>query len=447
MSHPKFVIVGHPNKGKSSIVSALTLNDTVAISDLPGTTKHSRSFYLKKGNKIYYELVDTPGFQRPRKLIKWLKSFGDVGAIERPKLIEKFLHENCSSHEFKDECELLRPIMEGGAIIYVVDASKPYSPEYEYEMEILRYCAKPSLAVLNYIGEDDYTQEWDAVLGQYFRIVKKFNPMKADIKEHIELLDALSYVDIKNSKAIKEAIEVLKEYQQQLIDKISMLIAEYIKSALSFKIVKNLHFGKPDEDALYKEFEKNIVNLERKLFDNIKKELNFKNDRFEIESSELKYNIFSKESREIFGLEREKLLLISAISGAAVGGAIDLAVGGHSFFLGSIIGAGVGFAGAMYGYDEISKIKYISSKKVQIGPIEDPNIGFILLNRGVAYAKTALHTSHANRKKILVELKDENTKLKTLQNLNKLHKKFKEGKDNEEDLIKYANIAKSLLKE
>ncbi len=446
MSHPKFVVVGHPNKGKSSIVSTLTLNDSIAISDTPGTTKTSRSFYLKKGDKIYYELIDTPGFQRPRKLLKWLKSHGEVGAIERPKLIEKFLKENCEGDEFRDECELLKPIMEGGAIIYVVDASKPYSSEYEAEMEILRYTAKPSLAILNYIGDEDYTNEWDAVLGQYFRIVKSFDPFNSNIAEHIDLLEALSHVDNSHAKEIKEAIEVLKEYNQELKNKIALTIANYIKDSLNYKIVKKLNIFNKDEEALKKEFKANIVKKERKLFDNIKSLLNFKHSEFTLKSNELDYDIFSEKSQEIFGLKKEKLILISTLSSAAVGGAIDFAVGGHSFFLGSLIGAGVGFASAVYGYDEISKIKFIGNESVQIGPVEDPNFGFVLLNRAVTYANTLLSTTHANRKAIEIELNSDDTKLKTLKNLNKLHKKFRDGKDNEKDLQNYANILQKLLK-
>ena len=38
MSHPVFAIVGHPNKGKSSIVATLAEDDDVAISPRPGTT-------------------------------------------------------------------------------------------------------------------------------------------------------------------------------------------------------------------------------------------------------------------------------------------------------------------------------------------------------------------------------------------------------------------------
>ncbi|MDD2400395.1 MAG: 50S ribosome-binding GTPase, partial [Sulfurovum sp.] len=46
VSHPKFAVVGHPNKGKSSIVSSLALDDSVEISDTPGTTVRKCSFPL-----------------------------------------------------------------------------------------------------------------------------------------------------------------------------------------------------------------------------------------------------------------------------------------------------------------------------------------------------------------------------------------------------------------
>jgi len=43
-SYPKFAVVGHPNKGKSSIVSTLSQDETVTISSIPGTTKNRGRF-------------------------------------------------------------------------------------------------------------------------------------------------------------------------------------------------------------------------------------------------------------------------------------------------------------------------------------------------------------------------------------------------------------------
>jgi len=176
-SYPKFAVVGHPNKGKSSIVSSLSLDNSIQIGDTPGTTQVKRGFPLKVDGKVVYELFDTPGFQRARRVFAWLEAQGDVPADKRADVVRQFVFEHKESEKFRDEVELLEPILNGAGIIYVVDASKPYGAEYEVEMEILRWCGQPSMAILNLIGNEDYREEWTRALGQYFRLVRTYNPM------------------------------------------------------------------------------------------------------------------------------------------------------------------------------------------------------------------------------------------------------------------------------
>ena len=59
---PRFAVVGHPNKGKSSIVATLAEDDSVAISPVPGTTKRARVYPMRVDGEVLYELIDTPGF-------------------------------------------------------------------------------------------------------------------------------------------------------------------------------------------------------------------------------------------------------------------------------------------------------------------------------------------------------------------------------------------------
>ncbi len=44
MNLPQFAVVGHPNKGKSSIVATLAMDDSVRIGPQPGTTQHCRRY-------------------------------------------------------------------------------------------------------------------------------------------------------------------------------------------------------------------------------------------------------------------------------------------------------------------------------------------------------------------------------------------------------------------
>ena len=69
---PIFAVVGHPNKGKSSIVATLARDDSVAISAESGTTRENQHLDVRVGDS-HYMLVDTPGFQRPTRVLNWLQ--------------------------------------------------------------------------------------------------------------------------------------------------------------------------------------------------------------------------------------------------------------------------------------------------------------------------------------------------------------------------------------
>ena len=73
MSEPTFAVVGHPNKGKSSIVSTLAHDDSVRISAEPGTTIACRHFPMRVDGRVQYTLIDTPGFQRARRALAWMR--------------------------------------------------------------------------------------------------------------------------------------------------------------------------------------------------------------------------------------------------------------------------------------------------------------------------------------------------------------------------------------
>ena len=109
---PRFAVVGHPNKGKSSIVSTLAEDYDVAIADTPGTTTESRTFPMRVDGEVLYELIDTPGFQRPRQVLAWLQDHSG-GAHDRADTVARFVEAHNIDDRFHDECELLAPLVEG----------------------------------------------------------------------------------------------------------------------------------------------------------------------------------------------------------------------------------------------------------------------------------------------------------------------------------------------
>src|SRR5690606_2833476 len=120
-----------------------------------------------------YSLVDTPGFQRPGKVLRWLEAHAN-SADERFAAVKKFVADPECRERFPDEVQLLSPIVNGAAILYVVDGSRPYGPEYEAEMEILRWTGQASMALINPIENENHIESWRQALSQYFKVVKVF---------------------------------------------------------------------------------------------------------------------------------------------------------------------------------------------------------------------------------------------------------------------------------
>ncbi|MEN8210569.1 MAG: GTPase, partial [Thermodesulfobacteriota bacterium] len=118
---PEFAILGHPNEGKSSVVSTLTEDDQVKISQYPGETKVSKRYTVTIDEEKIISFVDTPGFQAPKKTLAWFKAFKGPS----DKIVETFIDTFKNDPFYADECELLRPVAKGAGIIYVVDGARP----------------------------------------------------------------------------------------------------------------------------------------------------------------------------------------------------------------------------------------------------------------------------------------------------------------------------------
>ncbi|MEA3456036.1 MAG: GTPase/DUF3482 domain-containing protein [Campylobacterota bacterium] len=456
-TYPGFAVVGHPNKGKSSIVSTLAHDESVQISNTPGTTIRQRSFPLKIDGETLYELYDTPGFQRSRAVLAWLKQ-EEISADQKADRVRRFVYEHREDPRFQDEIELLEPILNGAGIIYVVDGSKPYGPEYEAEMEILRWTGQPSMALINLIDDTDYVEEWKRALGHYFRLVRVFNPMEANFSQHIALLESMAQLNEEWTPLVKRSIEIFRRYQQQKIDDSSELITELITNSLSYvaslSIVGEAATLEEKERVLEK-YKRYLRKLEEKAQRKIAKVWHHsKLEKEEMISLFGEMDLFSKESASLFGLSKKEMMLTGATAGALAGSGVDLALGGTSLMMGSAIGALVGGAGAMFGFGEIAEMKVLGqklgSRRLEAGPMQNINFPYILLRRTLYFTQEVATRPHADRSKIYIESEtllgthwiDDESKKK----MEKLHKNFRSGDaTKEKDFKNYSELIHSIL--
>jgi hypothetical protein len=410
MSPPRFAIVGHPNKGKSSIVATLSEDEAVAISPQPGTTTRARGYPMRVDGETLYELIDTPGFQRAREVLAWLEAH-DRGAGARADVVGEFLRVHANDPRFHDERELLRPIVDGAGILYVVDGSRPYGRQYEAEMEILRWTGRPRMALINMIAAGDHVEEWRSALSQYFSIVRVFDAMRADFSKRIDLLRAFGAIDESWAPQLNRAADALSAERERRKRRAATEISNLLIAALTATVTVPLGQRRSDAEAERRaraELREIIGRKEshaRRIVQEIYRHRGLK--AAESQATYLAEDVFSERSFSMFGLSTMQLAVTGAASGAVAGGLVDVALGGASLMLGAGIGAALGAVGAMAGADRLAKVEILGQPlggfELRVGPILDPNLPWVILGRALLHLKLVAERNHARREELAVD--------------------------------------------
>lgn len=413
MTAPVFAIVGHPNKGKSSLVSTLSEDTSVAISPIPGTTVDNRCYPLVVDGETLYELIDTPGFQRARAAWEWIQHHAN-SAMDRADTVRRFVETHRDDTRYTAECNLLTPILAGAGILYVVDGSRPFGEDYQAEMEILRWTGQPSLALINMIGDNDYTEQWHRALGQYFRIVRVFNAVLADFDHRVQLLTAFGEIREQWRPALDNAVRILRDEQAQRRTLAARLIAEMLARMMTHVRRRKPSPTAPIEDlrtTLLAAYKNDLAVMEQRCREQVQQLYQHRSLERHGESHEsllqlLGDDLFSNQTWVLFGLTRQQLVATGALGGAAAGGIIDIATHGTSLLLGSGIGALAGSVSAWLSSDRIANFKVmglpLGGEEVSIGPMKNINFPYVALSRALLHQGLIERRTHAQRGPLMI---------------------------------------------
>jgi len=408
---PVFAVVGHPNKGKSSVVATLSQNDAIAIALEPGTTRKRQAYPLKVDGQTLYTLVDTPGFQRPRRVLEWLEAHS-LSASDRAETVAAFVTQHRDDPRFIDECELLAPLIEGAGIIYVVDGSVPYSSEHEAEMTILRWSGRPSLALINTIGPDDYSDSWQAALGQFFQVVRRFDAVRAHFEQHLSLLRAFGQLEPQWEAPLEQATHYLSLQREQRKHDAATLIARAVEQMMAFeekRTVTEAQAAATTDEELAEQLRKRWYQHQRQREKQLRHEIEalYQHTRIQRQEAELtwasEHDLFSESSRAAWGVSKRYLATAGFGAGAMGGLGIDALTLGHSFGAAALLGGIIGAAGSVYYADRLALPLLVSNvmqnglKNVTFGPVQDSQFGYIVLGRAVDHWWHISHRNHAGR--------------------------------------------------
>lgn len=412
---PAFAVVGRVNKGKSSIIATLTENENVKISARPGTTTEVVEYAVRLHGDELFRVVDTPGFEDAARMLHWLQQ-RDTNAADRVTHIREFLHAFDGTEDFIEERRLLAPIMAGAAVLYVVDGTKPYRSPYEAEMDILRRTGAPRIALINRIGDGDYTDSWTHALKQYFDLVRTFDAHHATFEQRMQLLSDIGTLQSDWRTPLNRAIEALREERSQRLNEAAERIAELLIEVETLQMSATPADDRPttsEKRALERKFHEKIRTLETDTHERIDRI--YGHTQFRQEVSELNIeqatdeDLFDESTWKTMGLNPQAEIGLYAATGAGLGLAADAAVGGLSGGAGALFGglAGVGVGAMRVGtrFAEAGTpggfLKALGSSlsgggnKLRIGPHPSINLPFVILNRAFARLDLVRNWAHA----------------------------------------------------
>jgi len=406
----RFAVVGHPNEGKSSVVSTLAEDDTVPVSSLPGETQSCQTYPVIVDGRTIVEFIDTPGFQNPRHTLAWLEDC----AADDEEAVKAFRAAHRNRPEFRHEIELLEPIEGGAGIIYVVDASRPLRRDDIAEMEILRRSGRPRLAIINFKEHDDqYLAEWKGAFRRNFNAVRVFNAHRATYAERIALLETLKNIDQDWQPAMDQVIGAFRrDWQKRLAGTVDLII-ELLEKSLRHVAVAEYREQDKDaaEERLKERFCGDLGELEQAFHERIRRL--FKHNIFRYQpppNSALRENLFSERVWKVLGLDRAQLTWAAALAGGAAGAGLDVAFTGISAGVFTATGALIGALTAYFGGENLARVKRVGPSlfgvplfprlgktELKIGPLHNLQFFFVLIDRVLIFFSYVINWAHGRR--------------------------------------------------
>lgn len=409
---PSFAVVGRPNKGKSSIVATLARDDSVHIAARAGSTRATRRFPLQVDGATLYELIDTPGMQRARQMLAWLKG-NCTDAAARPAAVKRFLHEHSSDDQFAHECLALQPIVDGAGIIYVVDGSVPFGADYEAEMEILRWTGRPSLALVNPIENSEYVEQWSAGLGQYFQTVRVFDAHRAEYSKQLDLLTLFGHLDPEWQQPLHRAVELLEADRHRQHQEAAEIIADLIYEGLTYTVDQAVPEGAPEAPVrklLFARYQRQLIKRERESRNRVEELFYYRElDKSEQGIEFAEEDLFHQENWYLWGLNRRQLLIAAGAAGGVAGGGAGVVVdgmtggllGGLATLAGGIGGAVASTRSALKYSDDIARWSIsgmpTGGNRLAYGPSRNANFPFVILGRAMQHHRLISQRTHAVR--------------------------------------------------
>ncbi|MEO8183435.1 MAG: DUF3482 domain-containing protein [Deltaproteobacteria bacterium] len=410
---PVFAVVGRVNRGKSSIIATLAEDDSIEISPRPGTTRHATTYDVTLEGELLFRLIDTPGFEDAARALSWMQR-GQPGAEQQRARVAEFRQRFAGTGEFVEECELLGPVLDGGAILYVADGSTPFRENIMAEVEILRWTGQPRMALINRSVQAQHLATWHAALAPAFSTVRNFDAHAASFRERLQLLTLFRELVEPWRAPLGRATGRLTAEQERRLRESALAIAALLVAGLTHTIELDAGEGGlngAEQRAAEQKFLDDLRALEqrsRRHVEELYRHRRVTTQAAPLERPEFARDLFSQQVWSSLGLSAGQLIVAYSVAGATAGGTLDVFVGGASFFTGTLLGGALGGVTALWqlgaraftvtAVDSIGeRLRKTAqpARRYRIGPHQHPNFPFVLLDRALLHHEAIRYRAHA----------------------------------------------------
>jgi len=274
------------------------------------------------------------------------------------------------------------------------------------EMEILRLTGRPRMAIINSKHQDkDYTRDWRQEFRKHFNSIRIFNSNTANFTERISMLESLKAIDQEWEQDLDGVIGAFKKEWEKRNQLACAHITQYIEKCISHTVKESV--GKTSDrkalrQKLVQKYKQKLQTLEKDLFKEIRSL--FRHHIYEVtlsSASVLEHDLFSKQTWALLGLTKEQLVTAGAVIGGTMGAVADTAAGGITFgvftAIGGILGAGSALFGGKRIVDQRPKGFSLGGDMLQLGPNENIQLLYILLDRALVYYSQMIKRPHGRR--------------------------------------------------
>ncbi len=350
----RVAVVGHTNTGKTSLLRTLARDAGFGeVSDAAGTTRHVEGLRLNADGVPVAELFDTPGMEDAIALLEFIDGLVAPGErVDGPTRIERFLATPAARERFEQEAKVLRQLLACDAALYVIDARDPVLPKHRDELEVLAFCARPVLPVLNFMAvAGNRSADWRAALARLnLHAAVSFDTVAPPLDGERELFDTLATLIRRHRPALEALVEARAVEDAQRREAALRLVAELLLDLAS----RRLRIESESEARLQRavtQLRDEVRAREQRCVDALLRLYRFRPD--DARASDLPLSdgrweddLFHPETLRLMGVR----LSTGAAAGAAAGMGIDLITGGLTLGAAAALGALAGGLWQTFGH-------------------------------------------------------------------------------------------------